>query len=349
MGDSYVPSIPPGAQALGGMFFMAGFTPNYQLHQWEPTDNFLRTDFNQDFEKIDTALGEAESQAGQAVAALEPMSFNLYNLMLQNDYDGKYTGYKKALIFDGFADSEGIASLEGGFVHFPEQKQIMLDAVGQGTADVNYGRTYKVGVSNQTTRNVTWTAQGRGTLTAVSIRVADAFSGVPFRITLYENESEVSAGEGSVSSGTENTVYTVTLDRPLTLEKGRTFRIEAWQSDEYGYLWVYSSHSEQLGCRLEITSLGVPTGKLTGTAQESSVTATRALAWVRHSGGTVGLSLNGAAMTAREVRNTQDLEGHICTEQAFSLDGPITSPITPVLTMESSVEAWLYDYGIVLL
>lgn len=35
---------------------MAQYTPNYGLHQWEPGDNFLRTDFNQDFVKIDTAL-----------------------------------------------------------------------------------------------------------------------------------------------------------------------------------------------------------------------------------------------------------------------------------------------------
>ena len=35
---------------------MAQYTPNYGLHQWEPGDNFLRTDFNTDFAKIDTAI-----------------------------------------------------------------------------------------------------------------------------------------------------------------------------------------------------------------------------------------------------------------------------------------------------
>ena len=37
---------------------MASYTEHYGLHQWEPSDNFLRTDFNTDLEKIDTALGE---------------------------------------------------------------------------------------------------------------------------------------------------------------------------------------------------------------------------------------------------------------------------------------------------
>ena len=36
---------------------MASYTEHYQLHQWEPGDAFLRTDFNEDLEKIDTALG----------------------------------------------------------------------------------------------------------------------------------------------------------------------------------------------------------------------------------------------------------------------------------------------------
>ena len=28
---------------------MASYTANYQLHQWEPADFFLRTDFNADY------------------------------------------------------------------------------------------------------------------------------------------------------------------------------------------------------------------------------------------------------------------------------------------------------------
>lgn len=35
---------------------MANYTQHYQLHQWEGSDPFLRTDFNEDFQKIDSAL-----------------------------------------------------------------------------------------------------------------------------------------------------------------------------------------------------------------------------------------------------------------------------------------------------
>lgn len=42
---------------------MATFTHNYQLHQWDPQDPFLRSDFNQDLQKIDGALGKIVADA----------------------------------------------------------------------------------------------------------------------------------------------------------------------------------------------------------------------------------------------------------------------------------------------
>ncbi len=57
-------------------------TPNYQLSQWEPDDQFVRTDFNEDNAKIDAALlaersareagDAAERSARQSVAATIP-------------------------------------------------------------------------------------------------------------------------------------------------------------------------------------------------------------------------------------------------------------------------------------
>ena len=42
---------------------MASYTPNYGLHQWVEEDNFLRTDFNTDLSKIDTAIKAVENLA----------------------------------------------------------------------------------------------------------------------------------------------------------------------------------------------------------------------------------------------------------------------------------------------
>ena len=37
---------------------MANYTEHYQLHQWEPEDQFLREDFNADFRKIDNGIAQ---------------------------------------------------------------------------------------------------------------------------------------------------------------------------------------------------------------------------------------------------------------------------------------------------
>ena len=50
---------------------MANYTHNYQLHQWAPEDKFLRTDFNEDLNKIDTALGDSATKTAALEAAVK--------------------------------------------------------------------------------------------------------------------------------------------------------------------------------------------------------------------------------------------------------------------------------------
>ena len=69
-------NIPPGMTA-GRDIFMATYTSNYQLHQWVPGDNFLRTDFNTDFQKIDAALGSIRAQASSSASAVSGVQSSL--------------------------------------------------------------------------------------------------------------------------------------------------------------------------------------------------------------------------------------------------------------------------------
>ena len=87
----------------------SGYTANYGLCQWQGSDKFLREEFNQDNEKIDAALKAADGKADRALSGLETADYNIYNLILQNEYEGKSTDWKKALLFDGFWDSRGIS------------------------------------------------------------------------------------------------------------------------------------------------------------------------------------------------------------------------------------------------
>ena len=49
---------------------MATYTPNYGLHQWESSDDFLRTDFNTDHALIDAALGELAADKAEIVTGM---------------------------------------------------------------------------------------------------------------------------------------------------------------------------------------------------------------------------------------------------------------------------------------
>ena len=70
---------------------MADYTEHYQLHQWEPEDSFLRTDFNEDLQKIDTTLGElAEAAAQVAMRQLPSLHNELYGHW--SDWE-RYTQY----------------------------------------------------------------------------------------------------------------------------------------------------------------------------------------------------------------------------------------------------------------
>ena len=51
-----------------------GKTQNYQLHQWEATDDFLRAEFNENFTKLDdvlkTGLSGQEAGLGEKIGVV---------------------------------------------------------------------------------------------------------------------------------------------------------------------------------------------------------------------------------------------------------------------------------------
>ena len=87
----------------------SGYTANYGLCQWQGSDAFLREEFNGDNAKIDAALGGLRR-------GVDAAGYNVYNLILQNYYEGKYTGFKRGLMFDGFLDESGIAGKDEALV-----------------------------------------------------------------------------------------------------------------------------------------------------------------------------------------------------------------------------------------
>ncbi len=68
---------------------MSTKTPNYQLNQWEPSDQFLRTDFNEDNAKIDAALsGKASASALTALTGRVSSAEAVIPKIAVGTYDG---------------------------------------------------------------------------------------------------------------------------------------------------------------------------------------------------------------------------------------------------------------------
>ena len=61
---------------------MADYTPNYGLHQWAPGDQFRRTDFNEDFLKLDTALGQ-KAEASSTSSSISSINSAIDALLKQ--------------------------------------------------------------------------------------------------------------------------------------------------------------------------------------------------------------------------------------------------------------------------
>ena len=107
---------------------MANYTEHYQLHQWEPTDDFLRTDFNTDFAKIDAALGE---KAGvEELAEVQALAGSKCRVVI-----GSYTGN---------GDSARVITL--GF----RPKVVAVDDMG------SFSSGYELGWTASTARRSGW-------------------------------------------------------------------------------------------------------------------------------------------------------------------------------------------------
>ncbi|WP_294515663.1 hypothetical protein [uncultured Intestinimonas sp.] len=192
----------------------SGYTANYGLCQWQRSDQFLREEFNQDNAKIDAALGRAEDKADRALSGLENQSYNIYNLLLQADYENKHTGYKRALLFDGFADESQIAS-KSSDIQINSQAA-RLSKSGQGNiSSSSTGNTCFLGDKGCTTG--VQTAVGNGTLTGIQFQYnpSDSF-GCGTNLVVYHNGVYNSIQQVTLEGGSGGT-KTVTLQKPLSL------------------------------------------------------------------------------------------------------------------------------------
>ena len=323
---------------------MAQFTTNIGLHQWEPDDNFLRTDFNQDFSKIDAGFSWLEG-------ALARSGYEALQARLAAEVEGKTVPLGRGMIFDSF-QTEARAAFSGG-CSFKQGGGVLLDT-GPGLVTFedhfgtdDYGYLGTSGNAGHLARS--FAAAGNGTLNRLTFNLRSDDKGM---VTVYFKSGAYTLWSESRYLSATTAAYTFTPN--LALKKGLTYSIQMTRS--YGPLWAYfASGGDNFGYRAECTPLRGTSGTVLSAAQ--TVEPFRAArVWVRHSGGTVSCELQRggggfAALTRMGARSTVDCRGTACTETEFRLPiGQAAGGATRVrITIQNSTDATIYDYGAVLI
>ena len=336
----------------------SGYTANYGLCQWQPEDKFLREEFNQDNAKLDAALKAAEDKAAEdaqaaqqtadrALSGLAAADYNIYNLLLQNEYEGKYTGYKKALLYDGFSDESRVASKSTEIL--VKDKAARLSKIGQG--DITTAKTSGFCfLGDDPCSTGTKTATGGGVLTGLSISFYPSSSySCTSQMTVTYNGETVARQTVTFEAG-ETGSKTITLETPVELSKGDTFSISLGSNNSSRSVSIYLNSSGYMAGTILITSRGAASGTLTAKAAELTGTGEKALVFVRYTGGGVIPALNGAELVKTGHRKSIEVNGQSCNEDTYEgtwSGGSLTASFT--LNCGNYIECVFFDYGIVVL
>ena len=327
----------------------SNYTENYGLCQWEATDNFVRTEFNQDNARIDAALKAADGRT----AAL---GHDLYNLVLQSYYADKTTTWKKALVFDGFLNKTLVASASDSL--FFMDRAVGLCRESQGDVVQGYDST-PVSPGGQGLKAGPFTAQGYGILTAVTLKTGNSQSHTSTgtaTILVDVNGDTVRTASTEVTFAVGGQIQTIEF-KGVSLRPGDVFSVRARSSSGvYTYYGPGEDGIGSLGGTLHITPTAGTAGSLT-TPVLALPDRGSFRAWVRFAGGSVALSAAGTdgtahAFTALGDRTTVNTAGETCTERELLLktppaSGPLAFTLDLSLGEEDQME--LFDYGILLL
>ena len=330
----------------------SGYTTHYGLCQWQGEDKFLREEFNQDNEKIDAALYTLD----QRTLGTEDARYHVYQLLLRDYYEGKYTGFKQGLLFDGFLDQSGIAQKSEGILW--SSGQVRLDSVGQGnysTSIDNSGICDAAISAEPVTR--TWTPTGRGRLTSITLYIRSVnsftqnYSGTG-KLEILLDGTVLDSDQRSVVQDYGETVFSLSAN--LTAGKTYTLRyttVKINSSDGSGRHMLKVESGENFAFKAACTPQPFTEGELVTKSQNLGRTWKKALAWVRYTGTAPVLSLgSGEVWTAMEAgasKSVQNAQGKSCRETPYVLDRP-GGPSTAV-KLDLSGSCTVYDYGLMAL
>lgn len=198
---------------------------------------------------------------------------------------------------------------------------------------------------------------GNGLLTGCQVRIYNGGSAsvLPIPYTIMRNGTIVQTGTLSTEVSTyEDVLRELVFPQAVPLAAGNTLKLTL-TVPEHCSIYRRADSAACLGGILYVTPRSGQSGRLVSTATLLPEMQ-GALAWVRHSGGTVALSLRGGgtdmALHPVGTRQTVNATGQNCTETSFLLEEQSTAKSTAVvlaLALNGAAKMTVFDYGLMLL
>lgn len=325
----------------------SGCTEHYGLSLWKAGDQFLREEFNGDHRALDAALRRAEEETRRVRERLTPLSWDLYNLILGRDYEGRVTEWKRALIFDGFTGAERVERRGPGLLLDRETATLWLTALGEESF-THGGIGSQTHVTSTVGGRIPWRPTGSGRLTGITLYFTGALTA-----ELVDSESGLVLAGGTFAGLGSAGVFC-----PMEVEigAGGDYLFRFSKPDDSDATFYYGKNPNGADTWLpftrHVTPAPITRGELTGHPADLGTSGhNRALGWVRYTGGSVSLALDdGAGWRAAEPageRDTVEPGGAACRERTFRLEGLTGSTLRARLTLEGQTGCRVYDYGVV--
>ena len=186
----------------------SNYTTNYNLCQWQPTDQVQRTDFNADNARLEAALSSLEARVAELYRAVPNLAYSVYDLALKDYQENKTYGYRRSLVMDDFSNNGAVASLTGDLV-IQDHALVLTGAGKTGTmTTINNALT---GVSWE--RVIAWVRYKSGGTYTVSVN-----GGEPLTMTARWNARTVEGEDcremqlEGLSTGSNAATLTFTLE-----------------------------------------------------------------------------------------------------------------------------------------
>ena len=185
-------------------------TTNYQLNQWETTDQVLRTDFNADNAKIDAPLAEVS-----IAKSLPKLAFYIGQLGLVLNHQGEYRLQQRSLIVESFQSAEFLTLSSGVSV-----QNGVLCLNGAGATGTMMSSSMSLQKSDWT-RALIWIHLSGGT-------AVPTINNVPLsspRVTAGDTVKGVSCLEYEYAMEVENGTLSAQVKLDLTCGSGGALRV----------------------------------------------------------------------------------------------------------------------------